>query len=43
MKNISARIESISGTLELSFYIPVVRLDSLGAVVLFFDFLSRAD
>ena len=31
MKNISTRIESLSGILELSFYIPVVRLDSFEA------------
>ena len=42
MKNISARIESLSGLLELSFYVLVVRLDSR-LVLLFFGFVSRVD
>ena len=42
MKNISARIESISGILEC-FYVPVVRLDSFkaGSFVFWFPFLGR--
>ena len=42
MKNISARIESLSGLLELSFYVLVARLDSR-LVLLFFGFVSRVD
>ena len=43
MKNISNRIESISGILGLSFYVPVVRLDSFktGSFVFWFPFKGR--
>ena len=43
MKNISPCIESLSGILELSFYVPVVRLDlfEAGSFVFWFPFKRR--